>query len=371
MILNSVVVEQCVDTDERSFFVKELVVARGPVPIALVRKRRAIVPAASLTTTTVEDLDPESVTTTTRGVVLLIHGYGQNRYAFHLPSRSMANHLARAGYDVYNIDLRGRGRSGHLGAEGPHAVEEFIREDVPTALEEIRRLSGSRPVFLVGHSLGGVISYAVAVDRPAEIAGVVSLGSPYHFTRGSLVLAGIAEAFLLLDRAVELPNVALPLRVYGSLVRAGTSVFDSRLYPVPLRGFRRGAMEPAVLRQHMALAMDKGSVSTMRAMFNWSRELRRGPDEATGLFGYARRFEEADVPLLIVAGKHDDLAPPASVKPAFDRSGSRDKSYRELPFGHIDLLVGREAPRLTWPLVASWLDRHAERNATTSPERAA
>jgi poly(3-hydroxyalkanoate) synthetase len=60
---------------------------------------------------------------------------------------------------------------------------------------------------------------------------------------------------------------------------------------------------------------------------------------------------------LVIAGQHDDLAPPASVKPAYDRSRSNDRSYRELPFGHVDLLIGRDAPQLTWPLVETWLKK--------------
>ena len=39
-----------------------------------------------------------------------------------------------------------------------------------------------------------------------------------------------------------------------------------------------------------------------------------------------------DVPLLVVAGANDDLAPPASVRPAYARS-SRDKTYRAVPLG--------------------------------------
>ncbi len=353
MILHSLIVEQSVDGDDKDHFVKQIVLARGPAPIALVRKRLATIPRGG---TALEALDPEECANPTRGVVLLIHGYGQNRYAFHLPARSMCNQLARAGFDVYNIDLRGRGRSGHLGAAKATGPLDFVREDVPTALDEIRRSSGDVPVFLLGHSLGGVVAYAVAADHPDRVAGVVTLGSPYHFTRGSLLLAGVAEAFLMLDRAVEIPNVALPLRMYGTLVRAGQRVFDSRLYPVPIRGFRRGAMETEVLRQHMALAMDHASVSTMRAMFTWASELRRNAgDREQGLFGYAGAFEKLDTPLLIISGKFDDLAPPASVAPAFKRSMSNDKTYRELPFGHIDLLVGREAPLLTWPLIEEWL----------------
>jgi poly[(R)-3-hydroxyalkanoate] polymerase subunit PhaC len=353
MILNSQVVEQAIDVDERGHFVKELLLERGPMPIALVRKRLALLPAEGMTPRT----DPDSLAAPTLAPVLLIHGYGQNRYAFHLPSRSMVNHLARAGFDVFNVDLRGRGRSAHLGARRPRSVSEFIDEDVPTALAAIRRLSGERPVFLIGHSLGGVVSYCVAVDRPSRVAGVVTLGSPYHFTLGSRWLAGVASTFLALDRRMHLPNYAVPTRGYGKFVRAARRAVESPFYPLPFRGFHRGAIEPEVLEQHMALAMETGSVATMRAMFAWAEEVRAQSERADGLFGYARRFESLDIPLLIIAGQFDDLAGPAAVKPAYLRSASSDKTYRELPFGHVDLLVGREAPLTTWPLVESWLKK--------------
>lgn len=346
MILNSVLVEQAIDVDDRGIFLKELVLARGPQPIAMVRKR-----AASLSGTG----EPLA----TRAPVLLIHGYGQNRHAFHLPSRSMVNHLARAGFDVFNVDLRGRGRSGHFGARRPRSVQEFIQEDVPTAVDEIERLAGGQPIFLIGHSLGGIVSYCAAVDLGSRVAGVATLGAPYHFTRGSRWLGALGSVFLELDRHFQFPNVAIPTRAYGSFVRSAQRVVESRLYPLPFRGFQRGATEPAILAEHMAFAMESGSVATMRAMFAWAAESAKGtgPD---GLFGYAERFEALDIPLLVVAGKHDDLAPPESVEPAIQRSHSSDKQYRLLPFGHVDLLIGREAPQLTWPLLESWLRKRTK-----------
>jgi pimeloyl-ACP methyl ester carboxylesterase len=358
MILNSQIVEQLVDFEDRDYFVKELVVARGEVPIAMVRKRLArIEDSAQLA-----ELEPEAAAAPTRAAVLLIHGFGQNRYAFHLPSRSMVNHLARAGFDVFNIDLRGRGRSEHLGAARPNAVLDYIRHDVPTALDEIASITGDQPVFLVGHSLGGVIAYAVAADHPARVAGVVSLAAPYHFACGSRWLGGVGAAFLALDRRFPVPNLPVPTRSFGSIVRAARRFVESPLYPFPIRGFRRGALEPQILNEHMSLAMDFGCVVTLRAMFTWGSELAmEGAASAERLFGYAHRFEALDVPLLVVGGTDDDLAPTASVKPAYALSKSSDKRYRELPFGHIDILVGRDAPLLIWPLIEAWIGQRAGR----------
>lgn len=362
MILHGQVVEQSVDHEDRATFVKEYVLASGSMPIAMVRKRLARAP-------TPPGGDLDAAAAPTRAPVLLLHGYAQNRYAFHLPSRSLANHLARAGFDVFNADLRGRGRSAHLGASRPGDVRDFVTEDVPAALDSIARLSGPRPVFLVGHSLGGVVSYCVACDRPQRVAGVVSFGSPYHFTLGSRWLGVLARAFMALDRRFGLPNLPVPAHAYGSFVRTARALVESPVHPLPLRGFHRGSMEPDVLDEHMRLAMDRGSISTMRGMFEWAGEIRARRHEGDrGLFGYAARFEALDVPLLVIAGEHDDLAPPESVRPAFERSRSSDKTYRAFPFGHVDMLVGRDAPRLTWPLVTSWL---LQRSAPGSAHAAA
>ncbi|MGE0324805.1 MAG: alpha/beta fold hydrolase [Polyangiaceae bacterium] len=355
MILHGQVVEQAVDLGlPPRHFVKQLVMTQSKAPLAMVRKRLSQRPPP----VGEEQLDVDAIAAPSRAAVLLVHGYSQNRYAWHLPSRSLVNYLACASYDVFNIDLRGHGRSDHLGAGLPERVDQFVQEDLPAALDSIHRLSGFERVFLIGHSLGGLCAYAVAAERPAQVAGVVSIGSPYRFTAGTKLLAGLSEAFLLLDRTLGMPNIPVPARLYGRFVRVSQRVVNSRLYPVPLRGFRRGSMEPEVLRQHMALAMDQGSIETMRTLFTWAAESRAS--RSTTLFGLEQAFEELDLPLLVIAGSHDDLAPPASVRPGFERSTSTDKTYRELPFGHIDLLVGRDAPRLTWPLLERWLDRRSE-----------
>jgi poly(3-hydroxyalkanoate) synthetase len=61
----------------------------------------------------------------------------------------------------------------------------------------------------------------------------------------------------------------------------------------------------------------------------------------------------------VIAGTHDMLAPPESVRPMYERSPSHDKTYREFPLGHIDLVMGRDAPQTVWPLVTQWLTSRA------------
>jgi polyhydroxyalkanoate synthase len=331
VILQGRTVTQVVDRAATATFRKEIVVTGGPVPLAMVRKRMA--DAAE-----------------TRAPVLLVHGFGQNRYAWHLPSRSFANHLACSGFDVFNVELRGHGRSRLLGAKACKGIDEYVREDLPRAVEEVQTLSGGRPVWVVGHSLGGLVAYAAAPTLNGAVAGVASIGSPYHFTRGSPLLGALALFFRALNVA-PIPNAPLPLAPIGLTMRTLRRFAESPFYPLPVRGWHAGSCEPHVLEQHLRLALDRAALAEMVAMFAWGTQRRFGGRE----LDYVERFERMDRPLLVIAGANDDLAPPASVRPAFVRSYAADKTYRALPLGHIDLLVGRDAPRLTWALVTEWL----------------
>ena len=72
---------------------------------------------------------------------------------------------------AYALDLRGRGKS-----DG----ERFYVEDVAEYVADVAsviRLAKSRdpglPVFLLGHSAGGVVSCIYALDHQAELAGLI------------------------------------------------------------------------------------------------------------------------------------------------------------------------------------------------------
>jgi alpha-beta hydrolase superfamily lysophospholipase len=386
MILNSSVVEQAIDGDRVDRFIKEIVLARpdgspapssrapnrdddfgdsippppahssmfpgrADVPLAMVRKRLA---------------DRAEGALPTKAACLLIHGYGQNRYVWHLAARSFSNYLAAGGFDVFNLDLRGHGRSRHLGAHPPRDLTEYVLEDVPAAVAEVRRQSGHERVFLIGHSLGGLISYAAAPGIKDQVAGIITLGSPYHFTRGSRFLSLLGSVVLALDRRVPLGD-GLPLKDAGEIMRLARVFIESPLFPLPIRGHAPRSIEPRVLGQHMSLAMDRGSVAVIRNLFLRAAQARASGHRLGVLYGFAAAFEELELPLLVIAGSADDLAPPEAVRPAYERSASPDKTYRVFPRGHIDIIMGRDAPKTIWPLCLTWLCDHLGSEPTRAP----
>jgi polyhydroxyalkanoate synthase len=341
VILRSELVEQVVDGSRSATFVKDVVMTPGATPLGMVRKR-------------LPDLSR------TRGTVVLVHGFGQNRYAFHSSKRSFSGYLAAEGWDVFNTDLRGHGRSRRFGAKRSEILSEYVREDLPAVVREALRLSGHDHVWLVGHSMGGIVSYgAAATSLRDRVAGVVSLGSPCRFGQGSILLAAFARTMTLV-RATGVfdSNPWLPLRIVGRHFHRRRRLWDSTMAPLPLRPWKPGSMEDEVLDEYLRLAFDWTSVEIAFDIFQGGRDgMVRSSHGATDV---ATAFEHLDKPLLVLAGSEDDLAPPSSVKPAFDRSRSSDKTYRVFPAGHVDIVLGKSAPLTIWPTIERWLARREE-----------
>jgi polyhydroxyalkanoate synthase len=373
MILQTEIVEQAVDGERKARFVKDVIAARdGTYPIGMVRKRLVASPSVDATHASPSGVSslrkasgslssaPEQAAPC-RAAVLLIHGFGQNRYTWHTSRRSFANFLAAEGFDVFNLDLRGRGRSRRFGALHDTIIDDYIREDVPAAIRTVRRISGERQVFLVGHSMGGIVGYAVAGSTMRdEVAGVVSFGSPYRFGLGSRFLA-IVGPLLYGARLTGIfdGNQPLPIRKLGRHMVKRSWFWDNPLIPIPMRPWTPKSMEPEILAENLSAAFEHTRVAIALGLVGLGSESALKSHD--GLNDYGLAFELADKPLLVIAGTRDALAPPASVRPVYDNSRSSDKTFREFPLGHIDMVLGRAAPQSVWPLVRTWLVSRAER----------
>ena len=109
-----------------------------------------------------------------RGVVVLVHGTGEH----HGRYQHVGDFLNRCGWDVYTGDLpgwgRAKGKKGHIDSFAQYI--DAVRVWVEEALENT---AGSRPVYVMGHSLGGLIvtRFAEEYERRSELAGVI-LSSP-------------------------------------------------------------------------------------------------------------------------------------------------------------------------------------------------
>lgn len=95
-------------------------------------------------------------------LILLLHGGGQSRRSWS----SMAEKLGREGYRALALDMRGHGDS-DWAADGDYRLDRYV-EDLA---EVIERAGGH--AALLGASLGGLASMALAGSRPELVDAVV------------------------------------------------------------------------------------------------------------------------------------------------------------------------------------------------------
>lgn len=104
--------------------------------------------------------------------MVIVHGLGEHsgRYL------ELADHLADLGISLWILDLRGHGRSG--GKRGHADSFDDYTRDVGDVLDQARRnLADKVPLFLLGHSMGGLVSILTALNYQDALDGLV-LSSP-------------------------------------------------------------------------------------------------------------------------------------------------------------------------------------------------
>lgn len=80
-----------------------------------------------------------------------------------------ADSLAAQGFHVIAPDLRGHGRSAHAGPDGGYQLLDFLAD-----IDQLSQLlARDRPLVLVGHSMGAVLSAVLASLRPQRFRGLV------------------------------------------------------------------------------------------------------------------------------------------------------------------------------------------------------
>jgi alpha-beta hydrolase superfamily lysophospholipase len=110
-----------------------------------------------------------------KGVVTIVHGLAEHGGRY----QDTAKALTAAGWAVYTVDLRAHGLSPNPPRAGRVHVNRF--EDYFRDVDALTGLAAQNhpglPLFLLGHSMGGLISIRYSLEKPDKLAGVI-ISSP-------------------------------------------------------------------------------------------------------------------------------------------------------------------------------------------------
>ena len=223
-----------------------------------------------------------------RAAVVIAHGLGEHggRYA------EVAGKLVELGCAVYAIDHRGHGKS-----DGARAFIDrlsWVVDDLDQLVDLVRReqriIAKKKPLFLLGHSMGGAIALSYALRHQDKL--------------GALILSGPAVA---LDGASPL------MRAMSKLV--------SRL--APKAGVLKIDASKVSRDPQMVALYDSDPLNCHGKV-----PARTIGELVTFVEWLPAVLPQVTLPLLVMHGSADSLAGPAGGKMVVDRARSTDKSYK-------------------------------------------
>jgi acylglycerol lipase len=220
-----------------------------------------------------------------KAALLIVHGLAEHSGRYE----NIVNHFVPRGYAVYGLDHLGHGRS-----DGRRVyVDRFhdFLDPIKTYCDIIRKRQPDIPMYLVGHSLGGLIGAAYLLEHPHGFCGAILSGP-----------------------AVKIPeNTALITILAGKLLSVLIPRFG--LLQLEADGVCR---DPAVVEAYKEDPLVHSGKVTARLASEMLKTMRYVTAKAAGI----------ELPVLIVHGGEDRIVDPDSAQMLYDGIGSEDKTLK-------------------------------------------
>lgn len=248
------------------------------------------------------------------GVVVIAHGLAEHsgRYAW------LATRLVRSGFAVHALDHRGHGRS-----PGPRAnINRFVDvvADVGALIEQVRALYPGQPVTLLGHSMGGAIAFAAALERQDVLRNLVLSGALLGVSQDVPRLQLLAARIL----SVLLPNLGV--------------------IKLPAEAISR---DPVVVRAYVNDPLVHTGAIPARTLAELFAAIGTFPSNAPRL----------RIPVLALHGEADSLVPLTDVEALYERLGSADRTVKTYP-GLFHEVFNEPEREAVFADLLRWLEAH-------------
>ncbi|WP_017732151.1 alpha/beta fold hydrolase [Nafulsella turpanensis] len=266
--------------------------------------------------------------------VWMVHGSVEDGHIFYSSSgKGLAPFLAKQGYNVFVVDLRGRGKSTpKVDATSKWGLSEILEKDFAAYLSKIIEIKGPQPQHWIAHSWGGVLMLAwLARHTPAaRVTSMVFFGSKRHISIFNFKkLLQIDFGWNFLSR--------LLVKHYGYL---------------PGKRFRIGS--------------ESESARSYRETFRWVAD-KEWLDWHDG-FNYKKALKKKGLPpALYLTGANDKvlghykdvarlIAETGSDRAKLQIIGKKEGFLHD--YDHINLLTHPDATRDHFQLILRWMQKH-------------
>lgn len=217
-----------------------------------------------------------------KAILFLVHGLGEycGRYS------NVVNHFVPLGYAIYGLDHPGHGKS-----DGEREVVNRFTDYTDTLAlyyKMVKDWQPDKPIFIFGHSMGGLISCSYLLDHPTDFTGAI-LSAPAIKVSDNISSMTIAMGKIL-------SCVAPKVGVIG-LDTAGVS------------------RDPEVVKAYVNDSL----------VFHGKTPARLAAELLKAMVRVTTEAHKITLPFIVVQGGEDKLVDPAGSQMLYDKAGSQDK----------------------------------------------
>ena len=236
----------------------------------------------------------------------------------------IAEYFTEKGYAIYSFDLRGHWRNKH---DFPGNIDsmDHVQKDILLFMDLVKKTSGEKKVFLMGHSFGALIALIFAVNHPA--------------------LHGVLVSSPLLRFAVNLSfskkwgkKIAGPISKI-SPTKTVDMMIEQNLLTSDLK----------ILRKHISDDKKLEKIS-LRSAAEMERAMKWAMENASNLL----------CPTMVMQSGKDKIVEIGTNKEFFEKIKSKDKTYREYD-GFLHELWNEKGRAQVFRDMYIWLEKHIKK----------
>lgn len=220
-----------------------------------------------------------------RAVLLVVHGLGEHSGRY----MNVVNHFVPLGYAVYGLDHIGHGKS-----EG---IREFVErfDDFTDTLtifyDMVTAWQGDKPIYLLGHSMGGAITLYYLLDHQADFKGAI-ISAPAVKVGDS-----VSQATIILGKALS-----------RLAPKMGLITLD-------VNGISR---DPEVVEAYINDPL----------VFHGKTPARLAAEILSAMLRITAEANKITLPFIVVQGGGDILVDPSGAQMLYDKASSEDKTLK-------------------------------------------
>jgi alpha-beta hydrolase superfamily lysophospholipase len=220
-----------------------------------------------------------------KAVLLIVHGLGEHSGRY----MNVVNHFVPLGYAVYGLDHIGHGKSDG-GREIVERFEDFT-DNLTIYYNMVKVWQPGKPIYLLGHSLGGLIGSYYLLDHQADFKGAI-----------------ISAPSIKVSQSISRVTITMSKILSAIAPKAGVLALDAT-------GISR---DPDVVNTYVNDPL----------VFHDKTPARLAAEMLKAMLRVTAELEIISLPFITMQGSLDKLVDPGGAQLLYDKASSKDKTIK-------------------------------------------